>query len=962
MKRFIHTHRRFGLLTAGLIVASLAVAFAPNVLAQTETGGGSSLLGRIGSGILDVTAGTLFSLLVPIVAAFIKLLGGLLGIAISLLQQVTQYNDFINALAVEKGWVVVRDITNIMFVVVVIVMSFGTVVRWEAYHYRKLLPRSILMVFLVNFSKTIAGFFIDFCQVAMVTFVNGFKDAAASSIITSTGVRQMLSLGNEIERANDILPSIFLAYALAATLLTILVIVIFVYVLMFLGRIIVLWILLVLSPMPYVLSVFPGGSKYNGQWWSTFWKYATMGPILAFFLWLSLIVMAANPITDSSSGLSVEIRSGVPTTGTPAEPTDFDISATISRIGSSNNILSYIIAISMLVIALGFANSMGGVAGKAAGRLAGNVGKFAAVATGLAAGAFAGRKLGGVVGRKVQERAPFLFPSFWKEGFFKRGERLREETRTIAAGRGEQFSEKVFKSWIGARTPKVLGGGRAGAEIPRAEIAKRQVIEKKMGERHKEIGTGMDAKELLENLGIRAYNTGGHEGEQERQTMIELATARGNFDDLLKSFVTKNVIKDDRTARDMGFADRASALERLSQYDDRSVRQFAMGYMGLDRNRYDPEKILENQLGGDSRLFKLYTGEIDIKQASDAEKEQLKDHAAVAQEQAKTAAIGSDTLTQDKLRSLFAVGQVGRRVGHWEQTTTKLDSGTGKYYVMGFDELIGEVAGEGHKAPQRQFLQSLAPHNWQAQAHDTDTNEYGWSTDPTKRTRYQRAFANQVLTPGIEYELHQAQERVAAATVGTVTAVGPKEALFDKDGNYNPQNPDAERRWKEILENDTIAAASWNKIFRKNHRSTAKVPGQEGFVPDQAPGAPPELSFLQSNDIHGNPGLQSTLDDLRRSIDSFRTAGGDFSSVARTMRQAAGDLERSLIGAGRTQGQEPLSQKLIQDHLSTEVKTDIRNATGGRLTDPEAQRRLLAKMEEILNKFKKPEEKKEEKK
>ena len=43
--------------------------------------------------------------------------------------------------------------------------------------------------------------------------------------------------------------------------------------------------------MAFLLSAFPSGAKYAGQYWGDFTKYLINGPVLAFFIWLSLITV-----------------------------------------------------------------------------------------------------------------------------------------------------------------------------------------------------------------------------------------------------------------------------------------------------------------------------------------------------------------------------------------------------------------------------------------------------------------------------------------------------------------------------------------------------------------------------------------------------------------------------------------------------------------------------------------------
>lgn len=325
----------------------------------------------------DAVSDALATTLATIFLWVAGLLGKLLLVVINILLVVVQYNDFVNASAVAKGWYIVRDLCNMFFVVVLLVIAFGTILKWDKYRYEKLLPNLLIMAVLVNFSKVICGFFIDFGQVVMLTFVNAFKDAAGGNFTSMFGLQQMLSYRESVTAAPQGWEYVG-AGILAVALILIAIVVMVALVVVFLVRIVMLWILVVLSPLAYLLSTMPGtASSRASQWWSQFGKWVTIGPILAFFVWLSLTIAAA----PSSSGESMSQSMGFNKASTKEQAavvgnegigTD-TLAASISSISSSDNLLSFAIAIAMLVMALMTAQQMGGVAGGFAGKALGKI-------------------------------------------------------------------------------------------------------------------------------------------------------------------------------------------------------------------------------------------------------------------------------------------------------------------------------------------------------------------------------------------------------------------------------------------------------------------------------------------------------------------------------------------------------------------------------------------------------------
>ena len=304
---------------------------------------------------------TIFSSLAQII---IELVGKLLIVLIEILIAIVKYNDFINADAVQRGWILVRDISNMAFLIIFIAIAFATILGVEKYEWKRLLPKLLIMSVAINFSKTICGIIIDASQVIMMTFVNGFKDIAAGNLIRGFGLNDMLAIRDLGVDENITDNSIAAASVLAVVLLIIAAMTLGVIVLMFLIRIVYLWILIVLSPLAFMLAAAPGADAQFQKWFQQFIRYAFIGPILAFFLWLSFSVMAG---VDPGSNLAQ--KNHIPFTDQPTgfmEPAG-NTAAAISGISRSDNLLSYFIAIALLLLSLTVANSIGTAGSSLAG-------------------------------------------------------------------------------------------------------------------------------------------------------------------------------------------------------------------------------------------------------------------------------------------------------------------------------------------------------------------------------------------------------------------------------------------------------------------------------------------------------------------------------------------------------------------------------------------------------------------
>lgn len=335
------------------------------------------------SGISDV----IYEILGWITGLFVQFLGAILVKIIDLIVRVAQYNDFGNADVVNNGWVVMRDVSNMFFIMVLLVIAFGTVLKWETYRYNRLLGRLVLMAILINFSKFIALFFIDISQVIMLTFVHAFQDAAAGNLTTGFGVRSMVEFA-QAGVGEISLPQVVIAMVLAVIMLLIAVIVSLIILLMLIQRIIAFWLLVVLSPAAYLAAALPPGGlrRFNSTWWQQFGKYWSTGPLLAFFLWLALTVISltsnaganetATFIPLNTAGESLE--GGVVNVGGGAGQ---EIPAAASSVSTTQNLFNYIVTIGILMAAVVSAQQLGGAVGGFAGQALGKIRQVGGKAT-----------------------------------------------------------------------------------------------------------------------------------------------------------------------------------------------------------------------------------------------------------------------------------------------------------------------------------------------------------------------------------------------------------------------------------------------------------------------------------------------------------------------------------------------------------------------------------------------------
>jgi hypothetical protein len=314
-----------------LLILCLALIIAPGLIFASNP-------------VLDAV----LKILIGIISALVTFFGKLLAVVLHCLIWVAQYNNFINETVVVEGWKVIRDVCNMFFVLGLLIIAFGTVLRLPNYQAKNLLRGFIFGAIFVNFSKTICGLILDFAQIIMLTFVNGFKDVGAGNLTEMLGLTRLFEVVMNDPGATELEGmGIFISYLLALVYLIIAFVVILTMTIMLIQRAVMLWLYIVLSPFPYLLSALPktGKLSQNGsRWWSDFTGLVITGPMLAFFIWLSFFTASGTGISDKLVGATTTAQID------PTQETTLtnDINAGVTSSGSAQSIIKFLVSIGLL--------------------------------------------------------------------------------------------------------------------------------------------------------------------------------------------------------------------------------------------------------------------------------------------------------------------------------------------------------------------------------------------------------------------------------------------------------------------------------------------------------------------------------------------------------------------------------------------------------------------------------------
>lgn len=233
------------------------------------------------------------------------IVGKLLAMMVVMLDWVVNLRIYTNVPIIQEGWKIMRDFANMLFIIALIVMAYGTIFNIPGYDFRSLIKKFLIAALLINFSLVIGGLIIDATQVLNNTFLNAMGDIAGH-LGNGLNPAQILPVG-----VGDISSSEAIANALAGSIVTL----IFSVFLLFtfavsvavplavaFVRIPVLWALLIVSPMAWLLSILPATKKAYDSWWRHFLAWNLFLPYYLFFMYFALYFLSKKDAVLSGLG------------------------------------------------------------------------------------------------------------------------------------------------------------------------------------------------------------------------------------------------------------------------------------------------------------------------------------------------------------------------------------------------------------------------------------------------------------------------------------------------------------------------------------------------------------------------------------------------------------------------------------------------------------------------------------
>ncbi len=289
----------------------------------------------------------IFTVIADLLQMVVNFIGSLIAFFMTFFVAIAQYDGFASAPAVTQGWVLIRDIANMLIVLSLLVIAFMSAFDSGRYGLTKSLGQLIAVAILVNFSKTITLFAISISQVIMLSFVNAFATVGQGNLFQILGLERVFDVAKQSPGSTQFA-------ALAAMLFTVVILIIVLGVIIalsmtFLVRVIVFWFLLVLSPLAIAMYAVPFRQlkKIKDKWTEELVNWLVLGPMLAFFIWLTFVSLkGASTVFGDTSGYAQRAAEA----------------QKLGEFAAFDTLTGYIIAVAMLLGGIKFSTDIAGSA------------------------------------------------------------------------------------------------------------------------------------------------------------------------------------------------------------------------------------------------------------------------------------------------------------------------------------------------------------------------------------------------------------------------------------------------------------------------------------------------------------------------------------------------------------------------------------------------------------------------
>jgi len=193
---------------------------------------------------------------------------------------------------IETGLGVTQGFVNMLLVLILVYIAIATILRLAGHETKKLLITFIIVALLVNFAPVICGLIVDASNIVMNFFIQDLKADAFGKAMGSKVDQISFEFDESLTMTNY---KYILQLAIMVPFLLILGNILFLFAIIFILRYLVIWLLVILSPLAFACYILPTTRKYFDKWWEQFFNWSIIGITCGFFLYLALLLVVNIP-------------------------------------------------------------------------------------------------------------------------------------------------------------------------------------------------------------------------------------------------------------------------------------------------------------------------------------------------------------------------------------------------------------------------------------------------------------------------------------------------------------------------------------------------------------------------------------------------------------------------------------------------------------------------------------------
>lgn len=292
---------------------------------------------------------------------------------------------------IEKGWGIMRDIANVFFIIALIYVAVKTILDLSTSNNKRMIGMIIIVALLINFSLFATKVVIDASNILARVFYSNIESVDKHGVVkpAEDGGEKSITVGlvkqfnphiifgtNSGSSISDN-PGTFAAILFLSILMMGYMVFMFLSVtLLFVSRVVMLWILMIMSPIAFISMTMPGVKipSFNfSEWWDQLSDNAFLAPIFIFFLYLIITFGDVVKVVTGNDSASI-----APVGGGSLNGAD---DATFAKY------MDVVIPFILIFILLATAKE---IAVKMSGKMGSMINKAGAVVGGLAIGAATG--------------------------------------------------------------------------------------------------------------------------------------------------------------------------------------------------------------------------------------------------------------------------------------------------------------------------------------------------------------------------------------------------------------------------------------------------------------------------------------------------------------------------------------------------------------------------------------------